>query len=470
MTDNDLAFSSIPEIAQLFRKRKLSPVELTKLMLERIERWNPQLNAFITVTGELALDQARKAEKELCSSRKSSRDRGPLHGLPISLKDNIYTAGIRTTAGSKILRDFIPLHDAPVVTQLLRAGAILLGKTNMHEFAYGVTTDNPFYGAARNPWDLGRSPGGSSGGSAAAVAAGLCYGSIGSDTGGSIRIPASLCGIVGIKPGLGRVSAKDVVPLSPRLDCVGPLVRSVQDAALLLDPIFRKAKSEPSLASAASDRPRKRKFKLGLPREFFFNVVSEEVRANFDLALQYFRSTGCELKEVSIPLLDKTESAGNQIAWAEATHYHQQAGWFPARAEEYSDDVRPRVEAGTKVPATVYLQALNARDEFIQQLHLAFVDAAVDALMVPTTPIVAPRVGEESTEIAGTTHPNRALLLRLNRPANLAGVPAVSIPCGQTLGGLPVGLQLIGPVAGEHLLLEIARHYERAHPSPNPPL
>src|SRR5438445_1816558 len=220
MNDTDLAFASIEEIEKLFRKRKLSPVEVTKLMLARIDQLNPKLNSYITVTAELALAQAKKAESELFAlrGRKGHRDRGPLHGIPISLKDNIYTKGIRTTAGSKILQDFVPENDAAVWAKLREAGAILLGKTNLHEFAYGVTTNNPHYGPARNPWALHRIPGGSSGGSAAAVAAGLCYGSIGTDTGGSIRIPASLCGVVGLKPGASQVSVEGVLPLSSTLD------------------------------------------------------------------------------------------------------------------------------------------------------------------------------------------------------------------------------------------------------------
>jgi aspartyl-tRNA(Asn)/glutamyl-tRNA(Gln) amidotransferase subunit A len=470
MNDNDLVFASIAHTAQLFRKRKVSPVELTKLLLARIEQWNTQLNAYVTLTAELALEQAKKAERELFASRgsKSRRDRGPLHGIPISLKDNIYTAGIRTTAGSKILRDFIPFQDAPVVTRLLQAGAVLLGKTNMHEFAYGVTTNNPHYGAVHNPWDLARIAGGSSGGSAAAVAAGLCYGSIGTDTGGSVRIPAALCGCVGVKPGVGRVSLEGVIPLSPRLDCVGPIARTMHDAVLLLDPIFLRTKGEAPLSSVVRSRSRPRKFKLGLPREFFFNVVAEEVRHVFDLAIEFFRRIGCGIREVSIPLLDETEAAGNQIAWAEATHYHQQSGCFPARIAEYGDDVRSRLEMGAKVLATDYLKALETRDKFIQQLHLAMADASVDALAVPTTPITAPLIGEETTLIDGEPHQNRALLLRLNRPANLAGVPAISIPCGCTLAGFPVGLQLIGGVTEEHLLLEIALSYEREHPPRHP--
>jgi len=473
MSDTELAFASIEEVGKLFRKRKFSPVELTKLMLARIEQLDPKLNAYISVTSELALAQAKKAEAELFGprGRKGHRDRGPLHGVPISLKDNIYTAGVRTTAGSKILRDFIPLHDAPVVTQLLEAGAVLLGKTNMHEFAYGVTSNNPHYGPVHNPWDLTRIPGGSSGGSAAAVASGLCFGSIGTDTGGSIRIPAALCGIVGLKPTIGRVNTDGTIPLSPRLDCVGPLARTAQDAAILMDPILVRARREPLLRSACKASPKLRKFKLGLPSEFFFDVISGDVLRIFQAALHSLCKLGARIENVSMPLLEQTEDAGNQIAWPEAAHYHQQAGWFPARAEEYGEDVRSRLEMGTRVSATVYLQALELRDKFIQQLHLAMADADVDALVVPTTPITAPLINEETTRISEKNHPTRALLLRLNRPANLAGVPAISIPCGFTPGGLPVGLQLIGAVTDEHLLLRIAHKFERAHPQTRrPPL
>jgi aspartyl-tRNA(Asn)/glutamyl-tRNA(Gln) amidotransferase subunit A len=466
LSDNELAYASIEEVGKLFRKRKLSPVELTKLMLERIERLNPKLNAFITVTAEIALAQAKKAESELFAprGRKQHRDRGPLHGIPISLKDNIYTEGIRTTAGSKILKEFIPQHDAPIVFRLKEAGAVILGKTNMHEFAYGVTSNNPHYGPVRNPWDLARIPGGSSGGSAAAVAAGLCFGSIGTDTGGSIRIPSGLCGIVGVKPTFGRVSVKDVIPLSPHLDCVGPLARTSADAARLLDPIFVRGKDESSLQRDTKPSRARRWFRLGLPKGFFFDVVSPEVQFTFDHALRLLRKSNCTLKDVSIPLLFETEDAGNQIAWAEATHYHQRAGWFPARAEEYGEDVRTRLETGAKVSATAYLQAMEVRYSFIEQFHAVMAKANVDALVAPTTPIPASMIGEETTTVCGTNHPTRALLLRLNRPANLGGLPAVSVPCGFTPEGLPVGLQLIGAVTDEHLLLRVAGIFERSLP------
>jgi aspartyl-tRNA(Asn)/glutamyl-tRNA(Gln) amidotransferase subunit A len=480
MTESDVAFASIEEVGKLFRERKLSPVELTKMMLARIERLNPKLNAYLTVTAEVALAQAKKAEAELYASRgrKGHRERGPLHGIPISLKDNIYTKDIPTTAGSKILKDFVPQRDAVVVTQLREAGVVLLGKTNLHEFAYGVTTNNPHFGPTRNPWDLARIPGGSSGGSAAAVAAGLCYGSIGTDTGGSIRIPAALCGIVGLKPTFGRVSVADVVPLSPRLDCAGPLARSAADTAWLLDPILAREKNEPPLPRAIKSRWRSR-FRLGLPEEFLSQHFSREVESVFGQALVIFRKMGASLRSISIPLLNETEDAGNQIAWAEATDYHQKAGWFPSRAEDYGEDVRERLELGAKVPATAYLHALRQRESFVRGVLGVMADTNLDAIVLPTTPIPAPLIGEETLRLYShgsnfgrdANHSTRALLLRNNRPANLAGLPAISVPCGSTPQELPVGLQLIGSVNTEAVLLRMAHAFELAHPlGRRPPL
>jgi aspartyl-tRNA(Asn)/glutamyl-tRNA(Gln) amidotransferase subunit A len=441
-------------------------VELTRFLLERIERLNPRLNAYITVCEELAVQMAVQAEAELSvrARKKSRRDRGPLHGIPISLKDNIYTKDVRTTGGSKILKDFVPLHDAPLLTVLKKAGVVLLGKTNMHEFAYGVTTENFHFGATRNPWDLERIAGGSSGGSAAALAAGLCYGSIGTDTGGSIRIPASLCGVVGFKPGLGRVNAEGIIPLSPTLDFVGPLARSVEDAALLLDPILVRGKSENRLLLTKAASSRARRSRLGIPKEFFLDIVEPEVRAAFQSAITTMEKRGARLKEVSLPQLQQTEDAGNQIAWVEATMYHQQAGWFPEHRSEYSEDVYKRLEMGTNVTAVNYLQARTRREKFKEQLLEVFTSNDLDALVVPTTPIAATKLGEASVTIEGSAHPTRALLLRLNRPANLAGVPAISVPCGLTKGRLPIGIQFIGEWTDESLLLQIARGFERDFP------
>jgi aspartyl-tRNA(Asn)/glutamyl-tRNA(Gln) amidotransferase subunit A len=473
MSDTELAFASIEQIGKLFRKRKLSPVELTKFMLARIERLNPKLNAYITVTAELALAQAKKAEAELFAprSRKGHRERGPLHGIPISLKDHINTAGIRTTAGSKILREFIPKEDAAIVAQLKHAGAVLLGKTNMHEFAYGVTSNNPHYGPVRNPWDLSRIPGGSSGGSAAAVAAGLCFGSIGTDTGGSIRIPAALCGVIGLKPTWGRISCQGVVPLSPLLDCTGPLARSVHDVAILTGAIFVRVGREPSLANLSTLRADPKKFCLGLPRQMFFDALSPEVRSAFDSALRDLCRLGMGTADVSIPLLDETEEAGNQIAWVEATLFHQQQGYFPARSADYGDDVRSRLETGTKVSAVDFLRALEIQKQFVQQLHLALAEADVDAIAVPTTPIEAPLLNQEISRIGAHDYPTRALLLRHNRPANLAGTPSLTVPCGLTRAGLPIGLQIMAGVSSESTLLRIANTFERARPQTRrPPL
>jgi aspartyl-tRNA(Asn)/glutamyl-tRNA(Gln) amidotransferase subunit A len=473
MNDTDLAFRSIEEIGNLFRKRKLSPVEITKLMLARIERFTPKLNAYITVTAELALAQAKKAESELFAprGRTGHRDRGPLHGIPISLKDNIHTKGIRTTAGSKILKDFIPQHDAPVVVMLKEAGAVILGKTNMHEFAYGVTSNNPHYGPVRNPWDPTCVPGGSSGGSAAAVAAGLCYGSIGTDTGGSIRIPASLCGVTGLKPSWGRISCEGIVPLAPAFDCAGPLARTVADAATLTGVLYSRVGREPSLASPSALRAGPGKFCLGIPRQLFFDALSPEVRKAFDSALRDLCRAAITAKEISIPLLDETEDAGNHIAWTEAALYHQQQGYFPARSAEYGDDVRSRLEMGCKVPAVDYLRALEIQNQFSRQLHLALAEAEMDAIVFPSTAIEAPLLNQETIRIGAHEYPARALLLRHNRPANLAGVPAVSFPCGFTRSGLPTGLQIMAGVSSEPSLLRIAKIFERSFPqSARPPL
>jgi aspartyl-tRNA(Asn)/glutamyl-tRNA(Gln) amidotransferase subunit A len=468
-----LVFAPVAEVARLFRSGKASPVELTEAVLARVKRLNPRLNAYITVTAELAREQAKQAEKELGGSRKSKSrvDRGPLHGIPVSLKDNIYTAGILTTAGSRILKDFIPERDAPVVTRLKEAGAVLIGKTNMHEFAYGVTTNNPHHGPARNPWDEKRIAGGSSGGSAVALAAGLCHLSVGTDTGGSIRIPAALCGAVGLKTTLGRVDVTDVIPLAPSMDCVGPMARTVEDAATLFAVLLggdkssgkaKKPRGKNNQADVNAQRPSQ--MRLGLPRQFFFEMNSPEVEKLFEEALGSLRKLGATLKDVSIPLLLETESAGNRLGFAEATLYHQRMKWFPERAADYGDDVRARLIMGARLAAPDYLRALEERQRFIEQLRQAMGNEQLDALVVPTTPIAAPLIGEEKTRIRDIDQPTRAMLLRHNRPANLAGVPAISVPCGFTPAGLPVGIEFIGSANGDERLLQISSVFEQANP------
>ena len=483
-TDTDLAFASIEEIARLFRKRKLSPLELTKLILARIEQLNPKLNAYITVTTELALAQAKKAEAELFAprGRKGYRDRGPLHGIPISLKDNIYTAGIRTTAGSKILKDFIPTENAAIVGQLKNAGAVILGKTNMHEFAYGVTSNNPHYGPVRNPWDLSRIPGGSSGGSAAAVAAGLCYGSIGTDTGGSIRIPASLCGIVGLKPHFRRVSTQGVVPLSKSLDHVGPLARTVADTALILRAITAGGYLDGSASKVhypfsfqGVNEIRKklhRPIHLGLP-DYFWSRIDDEVRKILMKALAAPKGGIICLHEYRAPAVHGWTEPSTNIALAEATAFHQSSGWFPSRSAEYGEDVRTRLEMGTEIRATDYIAAFAARPTAWISLfdHRSDFVGLLDAIVTPSTPFASTGIGVEEVSVNGESEKVRAALLRLNRPANFAELPAISVPCGFTTSGLPVGLQIIGHDWQEKSLLQFAHAFEHAHPqNRRPPL
>jgi len=450
MTADNLVFASIEQLAPLLRRKKLSPVELVRVLLTRIERLNPHLNAFLTVTAEQALEDAGKAEAEI----RRRRWRGPLHGIPVSLKDNIRTRGVRTTAGSKIMSDFIPDEDAEIVRRLRRAGAIVLGKTNLHEFAYGVTTNNPHFGPTRNPWDATRIPGGSSGGSAAAVAAGLCFASVGSDTGGSIRIPAALCGIVGLKPTFGLVSCQGVLPLAPSLDHAGPLARTVADAASLLAALAGRDGSKTS-------RPEKRRLWLGWPREYFWEKLDDEVRGLAEAAARSFERDGASIEEVSLPHLSESVEPSTHVALAEARHFHESAGYFPARAADYSEEVRRCVEVGGEIRAADYLRALEVR----KQVRADF-DAAlehVDAILAPTVPVAAPRIGEERVPVGAEEEPVRGALLRLNRPANFTGLPAISVPCGFTRAGLPIGLQLIGRAFDEANLLRIARAYEQSH-------
>jgi aspartyl-tRNA(Asn)/glutamyl-tRNA(Gln) amidotransferase subunit A len=456
-SESQLAFLPIEQVAKLLRRREVSPLDLVDTSLARIERLNPALHAFLTVVADRARRQARAAGREI----QRGKWLGPLHGIPVSLKDNICTRGIPTTAGSKILADFVPRVDAEVAFRLARAGAILLGKTNLHEFAYGVTTENPHFGPTRNPWARDHIPGGSSGGSAAAVAAGLCYASVGTDTGGSIRIPSALCGIVGLKPTSGLVSLAGIVPLAESLDHAGPLTRSVSDACIVLQAIageYPEGAAPPDYRKLRKDRPRR--FRLGWPKHYFFERVDDEIRRAIEKAAECFESLGARIEEVSLPKLADSVAPSTNIALAEATHYHESQGFYPARAKEYGEDVQERLEWGTRVRAVDYIHALGLRREVQRDFDAAF--ERVDAILAPTTPIAAPPLGETEVTIAGETEPVRSALLRLNRPANFTGHPAMSIPCGFTAESLPMGLQLIGPRWGESRLLAIARAYEEA--------
>jgi aspartyl-tRNA(Asn)/glutamyl-tRNA(Gln) amidotransferase subunit A len=334
-SESELAFLSIEQAARLLRKKEISPVDLVEAALARIERFNPLINAFITVVADRARRQARLAEKQIRKGQAPSL----LCGIPISIKDNFWTRGVRTTAGSKILSDFVPEEDSDVAEKLARAGAILLGKTNMHEFAYGITNENPHYGPARNPWDLERVAGGSSGGSAASAALGIGYAATGTDTGGSIRIPSALCGVVGLKPTFGLVSVEGVIQLAKTLDHAGPIARSVTDVCIILQTItgnFPRGKAQPDFRRLRKTRPRK--FRLGWPKQYFFESIDKEVQQAVESATKCFKALGATIKEISLPGLDRSVDPSTSIALAEATHYHESQEYFPQRAGEYSDD------------------------------------------------------------------------------------------------------------------------------------
>jgi aspartyl-tRNA(Asn)/glutamyl-tRNA(Gln) amidotransferase subunit A len=461
MNGSDLAFLSISALAERLRRREVSPVEITRVYLDRIHRLDPHLRAFITVTADQALADAETATRAIVGGRYL----GPLHGVPLALKDLFYTAGVRTTAGSRILADFVPSEDATAVARLRAAGAIFLGKTNMEEFAYGATSINPHYGACRNPWDPERIPGGSSGGSASAVAAGLCAASLGSDSGGSIRQPAALCGLVGLKPTYGRVSRYGVVPLSWSQDHVGPMARSVRDAALLLQVIAGEDARDPSCSSAPVPGYTNRLdegisgFRLAIPRDFFFERVDGTIDAAVRAAARVLTDQGASLDEVPFPEAAHAATAGAAILFAEASAYHED--WLRTRPEQYGEPVRARLRVGSLLLATDYLKAQRARGVLVQRATALF--DRVDALLMPAVPLAAP--GQDQTIIRwpdGTEEDIRGATLRLTRPFNLLGLPAVSVPCGFTTEGLPIGLQIVARPFAETTVLRVARAYEAA--------
>jgi aspartyl-tRNA(Asn)/glutamyl-tRNA(Gln) amidotransferase subunit A len=455
----DLAWMTIEQVAPLVAARQVSPRELVEALLGRIREDGTRLNAFISVDADTARGEAARAEAEILRGRY----RGPLHGVPVALKDNIWTARLRTTAGSKILAGFVPVEDATVVRRLRRAGAIIIGKTNMSEFAYGATNNNPHYGPTRNPWDLARITGGSSGGSAAAVAAGFAYAALGTDTGGSVRIPAALCGVMALKATFGRVSCHGTLPLVPRYDHVGPIARSAADLAIVLRAIAGRDVGDPTTSTAAvPDWPRHlrggpRSFLLGRPREYFFDRLAPEVASAMEHAMRTFEHAGNRVCEVRLPDLQSAASRCIGYALAEATTVHRRMGFFPARAAEYGHDVRRRLEQGAEVRAEDYAAAVEAR----RVIEVAFETAlaGVDAILAPTTPMTATVIGEHRVTMDGENETVRNALIRLNRPANIAGLPSITVPCGRTPGGLPVGLQIIAPLFSETRLLQIAQLY-----------
>ncbi len=442
---------SISQLAPLLRERRISPVELARDSLARIHAENPRLNAFLTVMEESAMKEARRAEQEIGRGRY----RGPLHGIPVSVKDLFYTRGVPTTAGSKILAGFVPRSDAAAVRRLRAAGAVLLGKTALHEFAYGVTNENAHFGPTRNPHDPSRIPGGSSGGSAVAVATGMGFASLGTDTGGSIRIPASLCGVVGLKPTFELSSRRGVVPLGATLDHVGPLARSVEDLALVLDAIMDRSprgwrRREAQLLEGV------RGLRIGVSEKYFFERIQPEVEQAVRQALGRFEGWGAHLHNVHVPDAEAATLASRNILLAEAAAYHRR---YRARRQEYGQEVRRLIEAGEALAPAELIEARRVRARFTRELDRLF--ERVDVLITPTTPATATLIGQRQIEIEGVSEDTRLAMTRLLRAFNMAGVPALSVPCGRDHHGLPIGMQIVGRRLAEVMVLRVGIAWER---------
>ncbi|MGJ7571944.1 amidase [Variovorax sp. RB2P76] len=458
---SELPDLGLAEAARLVHERKVSPVELVEASLARIRAHDGVLRSFITVFEEQAMQVARAAE--LLSG--AGHELGPLQGIPIALKDNVAVRGSRTTAGSKILADWLPEADATVTTRLRQAGAIFIGKTNMHEFAWGGTSANPHYGAVRNPWDPARFPAGSSGGSAVAVAARFCFGAIGTDTGGSIRLPSAINGIVGLRPTYGRVSNHGVVPLAWSMDTVGPMTRTVEDCALMFGAIAGFDPKDAGSAPRACDDYLKdlgggcRGLRIGIVPGYFFEHLQAPVHDAVKEALATFVDLGAELVDVDIRNIHGNISAQLTIESAEPSTYHQRN--LRERPQDYGDDVRTLLEAGEMLLATQYLQAQRYR----ALLRAEFLEAfrKVDVFVCPSLPFVATRIGETHVEIEpGQQEDMLSAIMQFTGVASLTGLPSLNVPCGFDPDGLPIGMQIIGRPFAEAALLRAGHAFQQA--------
>src|SRR5882672_3858835 len=448
---------SISEAAELLRRKEISPVDLATACLDRIERLNPVVNAFITVTHEGAMAQARMAEEEI----QRGQWRGPLHGIPIGLKDLIDTAGVRTTCGSALFADRVPTEDAEVVRRLKHAGAVLLGKQNLQEFAYGGTSVSSHYGAVHNPWNPEHIAGGSSGGSAAAVAAGMCFAAIGSDTGGSIREPAAFCGIVGLKPTYGRVSTRGVFPLSWSLDHVGPICRNVKDAALMLEVITGYDALDPTCvdwptepyAQYANALSSKTDFRIGLVRQPFFEDLDRDIELAINEAIEVIRRMSHMSSQVIEVLLPSVPTA---VQAPEVYAVHK--NYYADSPELYRPWMRERLAQAAAADTSAYVTDRFALKRVRRTVNDVFTE--VDLLITPTTPM-PPITIEEASKMPIPPPPGE-VWLRNTRPFNAYGLPTISIPCGFTKAGLPIGLQIAGPRFGEGRVFAFAHAFEQA--------
>jgi aspartyl-tRNA(Asn)/glutamyl-tRNA(Gln) amidotransferase subunit A len=450
---------TIREAAEALRARRVSAVELAAAANARIGRLNPKLNAFITVTAEQALEEAWQADAELAAGR----DRGPLHGIPVAVKDLFSTRGVRTTCGSKVYADYVPATDAAVVERLRAAGAVMLGKLNMHEMAYGVTSANPHFGPVRNPWNPEHSPGGSSGGSGAAVAAQLVYAAMGSDTGGSIRIPAAFCGTVGLKPTYGRVSRYGALPLAYSLDHMGPLARSVRDAAMVLNAIAGYDRRDPTSSRypvvdfIPDDGCSIRGLRIGFPENFYFDHLDAGIERSVRGVFARAQSLGALVKPVRVPDIAALNTVGRVIQLAEAAAVAEP---HLEHRENFGADVLALFDQGRLLPATDYINAQRLRRKMSREFDQVW--SEVDCLMAPTTPSTAPRTGDATVRLGGRDEDVRLAATRLARGINVLGVPALSIPCGLASNGLPIGIQIIGPAWEEALILRVGAALEES--------
>ena len=460
-THNEILAFDVATLAAKLRSKQLSPVEVTDAYLDRIEKTDGRLRAYITVTAEAARGAAKKAESELSAGNW----RGPFHGVPIALKDLCYTRGIRTTGGSKILGDFVPDFDCTLWARLAAAGAILLGKLNLHEFASGATNTNPHWGTCRNPYNLDRVPGGSSGGSGAAIVAKSAAATIGTDTGGSIRIPAAFCGCVGLKQTWSRVSRYGVLPLADSLDHPGPITRTVRDAALMLsviaghDPNDATSSREPVPDYAAACGCEIRGLRIGVIKELTAGL-SDDVSRSFNAALVQLRSLGADVAEVSIPAIEHAATIATNITWAEAAEYHER--WMRTRPQDYGADVRRMLEGAMLVPAALYVRAQRARAVLLGQALAALDNCAV--LVAPAAAIPAPHidVGSRALMPTGEVVNMVTAVLRFTAPFNVTGQPALALPTGLAADGLPVSMQVIGKPFDEPAVFQVAAAYEAA--------
>ncbi|MGA9350629.1 MAG: amidase [Anaerolineae bacterium] len=460
MPNTEVCTLTLEKLSSLLRDGQVSPVEVAQAYFERIDALDEMLNAYITVTRDQALAAAHRCEEEILRGDY----RGPLHGVPVALKDLYDTAGVRTTAASKIYAHRVPDEDATSVAKLRAAGAVLIGKTNLHQFAYGVTTESSYFGPTRNPWDPERVAGGSSGGSGAAVAAGLCGAATGSDTGGSIRIPAALCGIVGLKPTYGRISCHGLLPLSWTLDHPGPMARSVYGVAVMLAAMAGHDPQDPASADVpvpdytAGLRDGVAGLCIGVEPRWALSGIHQEVRAAFQEALAVLEDLGAEIVEVSVPRVEEGMEAALTILMAEATAIHEE--FLRTRPDDYQPDVRARLEKGLAISGMDYGRARRSGE--LLRRDFAILLQKVDLFATPTCGITAPKLGQREVTIDGETVPVIAPLTRYTRVFNLTGLPAISVPCGFSSERLPIGLQLVGRAWDEATVLRAAYAYEAA--------